>query len=51
VDLKTEEKMEYLLGEKTVQRMTHAQMMARLQYPHPEKCWDEVKQRVALVRR
>jgi hypothetical protein len=40
LDLKAEEKREYLPGEEAVQRATHAQTTARLQYPHPEKCWD-----------
>jgi hypothetical protein len=35
LDLKAGEKREYLPGEETVQRVTHAQTMARLQYPYP----------------
>jgi hypothetical protein len=40
LDLKAGEKEEYLPGEGTAQRVTHAKTMARLQYPHLEKCWD-----------
>jgi len=37
LDLKAGEKREYLPREESVQRVTHAQTMARRQYPYPEK--------------